>query len=173
MGAYKYIRKLWEQPKAGLGKLWQERLIEWRREDTVVRIERPTRIDRARVLGYKAKQGFVMARAKVRRGGFQRPHHKAARKSSKSGFVYFTHSKSKQLIVEEKVAKKFPNLEVLNSYWVAEDGKNIWFEVILVDPDHAAIKSDKELGWLTSGKHNGRANRGLTSAGRKIRGLSG
>lgn len=171
MGAYKYIRKLWEKPKASLGKLWQERLISWRREDTVTRIERPTRIDRARALGYKAKQGFVMARVKVRRGGYERPRHKNARKSAKAGFVFFTHAKSKQLIAEEKAARKFPNLEVLNSYWVAADGKHQWYEIIMLDPSHAAIKSDKDVSWISSGKHSGRANRALTSAGKKIRGL--
>ena len=171
MGAYKYIRKLWEQPKKNLGKLWQQRLIQWRKEDTVTRIEHPTRIDRAHTLGYKAKQGFVMARARVSRGGYERPRHKAARKPKKSGFVNYNLRKSKQVIAEEKAARKFPNLEVLNSYWVGEDGPNMWYEIIMLDPEHAAIKSDKTVNWITTPANRGRANRGLTSAGKKSRGL--
>jgi large subunit ribosomal protein L15e len=42
--------------------------MQWRREPTTTRIDRPTRIDRARSLGYRAKQGFVVVRTKVRRG---------------------------------------------------------------------------------------------------------
>lgn len=159
MGAYKYIRKIWEKPKKNLGKLWLQRLIQWRKEGTVTRIEHPTRIDRARALGFKAKQGFCMARVRVSRGGYERPRHKAARKPKKSGFVNYNLSKSKQVIAEEKAAKKFPNLEVLNSYWVGEDGPNMWYEVILVDPGHAAIKSDKDISWITRGANRGRANR--------------
>ncbi|MEB3846373.1 MAG: ribosomal protein L15e, partial [Desulfurococcales archaeon] len=34
-----------------------------------------------------------------------------------------------------------------------------------------AIKSDPELNWVTTGKHKGRPFRGLTSAGKKMRGL--
>ena len=57
MSFYKYIQELWKRPKDNLGELWRERLIQWRREPSIVRLERPTRIDRARALGYKAKQG--------------------------------------------------------------------------------------------------------------------
>jgi len=42
-------------------------------------------------------------------------------------------AKSLQKIAEERVAKKFSNLKRLNSYWVWEDGKYKWFEVVLVD----------------------------------------
>ncbi len=41
---------------------WRKRLAEWRKEPAVLRIDRPTRIDRARSLGYKAKQGFLIVR---------------------------------------------------------------------------------------------------------------
>jgi large subunit ribosomal protein L15e len=63
-------------------------------------------------------------------------------------------------------------MEVLNSYWVGEDGKHKWYEVILVDPNHPSIMSDKELGWISKGPHRGRAEHGKTSAGRKGRGMS-
>jgi large subunit ribosomal protein L15e len=36
-------------------------------------------------------------------------------------------------------------LEVLNSYWVGEDGQHEWFEAILVDPNHPSIKNDDNI----------------------------
>src|SRR3990167_3868695 len=68
MGMYQYIREAWKKPKENLGSLWQERLIKWRQEPATIRIERPTRLDRARSFGYKAKQGYVMVRQRVNRG---------------------------------------------------------------------------------------------------------
>jgi len=170
VSAYKYIQKLWKRPKESLGQIMRERLIAWRRQKTVVRIEKPTRIDRARSLGYKAKQGVVVARVRVRRGLHERPRHKKARKPKNAG-VFFSLSKSMQSIAEEKAARKFPNLEVLNSYWVGSDGRHKWYEVILLDPNHNAIKNDKDLGWISNPVHRGRAFRGMTSSGKKHRGL--
>jgi len=45
-------------------------------------------------------------------------------------------------IAEERAAKKYPNLEVLNSYYVTEDGSHKWYEVILVDPHHPVIRNE-------------------------------
>jgi large subunit ribosomal protein L15e len=78
-------------------------------------------------------------------------------------------AKSIQRIAEERTAKRYPNLEVLNSYYVGEDGKYKYYEVILVDPAHPVIKSDTKINWILSQK--GRVYRGLTSAGKKGRGL--
>jgi large subunit ribosomal protein L15e len=80
-------------------------------------------------------------------------------------------AKSIKLIAEERVARKFPNLEVLNSYWLWEDGLYKWFEVIMVDPNHPVIKSDRNINWIVRNSQHGRAFRGLTSAGKEIRGL--
>ena len=43
-----------------------------------MRIEHPTRLDKARKLGYKAKQGFVVARTRVRRGDYENYVHDQA-----------------------------------------------------------------------------------------------
>ncbi|MFB6209149.1 MAG: hypothetical protein ABEJ56_03345 [Candidatus Nanohaloarchaea archaeon] len=59
---YKYAREQYEQPKENLDELWQERLVEWRQQETVVEAENPTRIPKARSLGYKAKKGFKVVR---------------------------------------------------------------------------------------------------------------
>jgi large subunit ribosomal protein L15e len=127
----------------------RERVIIWRRQPTIVRIQKPTRIDRARRLGYKAKKGFVMVRVRVRRGGRRKPRPKMGRRQKRMGVKKYTPAKSIKLIAEERVARKYPNLEVLNSYWVWEDGISKWFEVILVDANSPSIRSDKDIGWIS------------------------
>jgi len=170
--AYKYIAKAWKKPETSFVKelMWQ-RAIEWRKQPTVHRIERPTRLDRARKLGYKAKQGFVVARVRVRRGGLRKIRPKAGRRPKRMGVTRYKPAKSMRLIAEERAARKFPNLEVLNSYWVWEDGRFKWFEVVMVDPNNPVIKSDKSINWICEEVHHGRAFRGLTSAGKEVRGL--
>ena len=170
--AYKYIAEAWSKPEASyLDELMRQRLIAWRKQPTIIRIEKPTRIDRARKLGYKAKQGFVIARTRVRRGGLRKQRPKAGRRPKRMGVAKFKPGKSIRLIAEERVGKKFPNLEVLNSYWVGEDGRSKWFEVILVDPNHPSIKNDKDVNWVTEKQHHRRVFRSLTSAGKKVRSL--
>ena len=169
MGLYQYVRDVWKNPKQNLGPVWRERLIAWRKEPSTIRIERPTRIDRARALGYKAKPGIFMVRQKVPRGGKKRP--KFGRRRSKNMRVKLVLNKSYQQIAEERTNKKFTNCEVLNSYWVAQDGRFYWFEIIVVDKAHPAILKDKNLKWIAEKQHTGRVYRGLTSAGKKSRGL--
>jgi len=165
--AYSYLTKNWKKVKAALHK----KLIVWRKQHTVERIEKPTRINRARSLGYKAKTGYVLARVKVRRGGRRRPAHHRGRKPSKAGLVHFTPGKSLQWVAEEKAQRKFPNLNVLNSYPVGEDGQYKWVEVILVDPNCPSIINDPKINWISNPVNRRRVFRGMTSAGKKARGL--
>jgi large subunit ribosomal protein L15e len=170
--AYKYIAEAWAKPeKSFVEGLMRQRLIAWRKQSTITRIEKPTRLDRARKLGYKAKQGFVIARVRVRRGGFRKVRPKSGRRPKRMGVTKFKLGKSIRLIGEERVARKFPNLEVLNSYWVGEDGRSKWFEVILVDPSHPVIKADTDINWICQKQHRGRVFRSLTSAGKRVRSL--
>ena len=170
--AYKYIAEAWAKPeKSFVGELSRERLVEWRRQSVISRIEKPTRLDRARKLGYKAKQGFIMVRVRVRRGGLRKVRPKAGRRPKRMGVKKFKPAKSLKLIGEERVARKFPNLEVLNSYWVGEDGRSKWFKVIMVDPSHPVIKADKNINWICQKQHHRRVFRTLTSAGKKVRSL--
>ena len=169
---YGYVRDAWKNPgDSYVRDLRWERLQVWRKEGSVTRIERPTRIDRARALGYKAKQGIVVARVKVRRGSMRKSRYIRGRRTQHTGKNKITVGKSIQRISEERASRKYPNMEVLNSYWVGEDGKQKWYEVILVDPSHPVIKSDKNLNWICDKAHSGRAFRGKTSAGRKGRGM--
>ena len=48
-------------------------------------------------------------------------------------------------VAEQRCQKKFPNLEVLNSYNIGKDGKYYFFEIILVDPNRPEIKKDKQM----------------------------
>ena len=169
---YAYVREAWKRPSETEVKalLWN-RMQQWRREGSVVRIEHPTRIDRARNLGYKAKQGIVMVRVKVRRGGRRKSRYIRARRSIRMDVNRITAGKSLQRIAEERASRKYPNMEALNSYWVGQDGRQKWYEVIMVDGSHPAIRSDSQLSWMSNPVHRGRAERGKTSAGMKGRGM--
>ena len=167
MGVYKYIREAWKKPRENMPDLMKSRLILWRKQPTTLRIERPTRLDRARSLGYKAKEGILVVRQRLIRGGRQRPlpGHRRHKRMTRRKIV----GKSYQQVAEERAAKKFKNCEVLNSYYVADDGKHYWYEVILVDRANPSVKADPKLSWIA--KKKGRAERGLTSAGKSSRGL--
>ena len=175
-GLYQHVRETWKQPKEATPHMFrQTRMAQWRREPVNCKIERPTRIDAARRLGYKAKQGVVMIRTRIRRGGLRKGKIHMKRKPSKAGIKKITMAKNTQRMAEERVARHFPNMEVLNSYWVGQDGKHKFYEVILIDTHHPAIIADKQLGVFSGANgnksHRGRAFRGKTSAGKRGRGL--
>lgn len=169
---YAYVRDAWKKPDESMVSALQwERMQTWRREGSVVRVEHPTRIDRARSLGFKAKQGIIVVRVSVRRGGRRRGRYVRARRSARMGVNRLTPGKSIRRIAEERASRKYPNMEVLNSYWVGQDGRQKWYEVILVDSHHPSVRNDKNLAWIADPVHRGRAERGKTSAGRKGRGM--
>jgi len=152
----------------------RERLIAFRKEKhAVVRIEKPTNLPRARSLGYKAKKGIIIARVRVRKGSGKHKRPRKGRRPKRMGVRKLTRKISIQAIAEQRAARKFPNMEALNSYWIGQDGQNKFFEVILLDPFAPEIMADKQLKWVASGKHRGRAFRGKTSAGKKHRALRG
>jgi large subunit ribosomal protein L15e len=173
MSMYSNLAKQWHSAaKSNVKAENFKRLIDWRRQPTVTRVAKPLRLDRARNLGYKAKQGFVVARVKVRRGTFvSRMRPWSGRQPTKMGVNKMTVGVSIQWIAEQRAQKRYPNLEVLNSYWVAQDGHHKYYEVILLDPVHPNIISDKQVNWICKTTMKGRVYRGLTSAGRKGRDL--
>ncbi len=169
---YSYIADAWKTPSTNyLKDLNRSRRVQWRREENFCRIERPTRLDRARNAGYKAKQGYVLVRGRVRKGSFQKRQIKAGRRAKRKGILAITVGKSLQRMAEERAQKRYPNLEVLNSYWVGADGQNEWYEIILVDPHHPVIQADPKINWICYNTHTNRVYRGKTSAGKKGRGL--
>ena len=167
---YKYVKEIWKNPKRNLKEVWKERLVAWRKQPVSVRVEKPTRIDKARKLGYKAKQGYIIIRQRVIRGGHVRPTIRKGRKSKRRTNTQIV-AKNYQQIAEERANKKHINCEVLNSYFVAKEGNYVWYEVILVDKSHPVILSDKKINWIAQPQHRGRVYRGVTSPARKSRGL--
>ncbi|MCL4479991.1 MAG: 50S ribosomal protein L15e [Candidatus Thermoplasmatota archaeon] len=169
---YSVVRNAWKSlKKSEIYNLHKDRMISWRNGSSIERVEHPTRVDRARSLGYRAKGGFVVVRARVRRGGRNKPKIMGGRRPRRMGYNKLTPKKSIQWIAEERVADKYPNMEVLNSYYVGEDGLYKYYEVILVDRSHPEILSDVKISWAAEPQNRGRVYRGLTSAGYKGRGL--
>ncbi len=131
--AYSYMKESWQNPTAE-SKDWLRRsAISWRREPVVKRIARPTKLVTARNLGYKPKPGIVMVRVRIRRGGARKPRPVSGRRQKAMGSSKFTRSLSLRRIAEKRVAKRYPNLTVRDSYHLFSDGVSHWFEVILFD----------------------------------------
>lgn len=151
-------------------KEWSQLLARWRKSRAITRVAKPFNIARARILGYKAKKGFVVARVRLVRGGHKRPRPRGGRRSKRM-HTNKNLRMNYQWIAELRCQRKFPNLQVLNSYYLGQDGKHYWFEILLVDPNRPEIKADKQVSWLCNKKNQGRVFRGLTSAARKSRGL--
>lgn len=123
--------------------------FKWRREQAILRVEKPTRIERAKRLGYKAKQGFVVVRARIRRSGARKKRPSSGRRQKAMGVTKIKWRKSAQQIAEGRVAKKYPNMEVLNSYYLWADGKYIWTEVLLIDAHHSSVMNDPQVNWIS------------------------
>jgi large subunit ribosomal protein L15e len=135
VGMHKYLVQTWlQREKNGLDRDLRQHSIAWRREPTVHRVEHPTRLDRARSLGYRAKQGYVVVRVRVRKGGARKIRPRAGRRQRALGVTKFTRAISLKNIAEDKAKRKYPNLQVLNSYYLWEDGVHHWYETIMRDP---------------------------------------
>ena len=161
-----YLKQSWKKPCM---EVLRKRMVIWRAGSVVEKVEKPLRLDRAHALGYKAKKGIIVVRVRIGRGGHIRPRPRKARMSRKMTIRKTLRMNYKE-IAERKAARKYRNMEVLNSYWIGKDGINYFFEVILVDRSQPEIKSDKELGFISRSPRT-RVFRGLTSAGKKSRGL--
>ena len=53
-GLYHHIRNAWKKPDINV---LRQRMIAWRESNTIVKVDKPLRLDRAHSLGYKAKKG--------------------------------------------------------------------------------------------------------------------
>jgi len=166
-GMYHYIKQAWKKPDA---KTLRKRMIEWRKSEAQVKVDKPLRLDRARALGYKDKKGVCIIRIRVKRGGHKRSRPNKGRRSKRL-HARKTLKMSYKWIAESRVQNKHKNLEVLNSYQIGKDGINYFYEVICIDPSKPEIKNDKNFSWTSKGSNKNRVLRGLTSAGKKSRGL--
>jgi len=169
-GFYHYLRQAWRNPtKESIEKIRKES-IAWREGERITKLERPTRLDRAHALGYKAKKGFVVFRVVIERGGRQKARPTTKRRSKRFNVKKILKLNYQQ-VAEIRVQKNHQNLEVLNSYKLGKDGQFYYFEVICVDTNAPEIKADPNFRWLQNPANRFRALRGLTSSGRKSRGL--
>lgn len=174
MGAYKYLEELYKKKQSDVLRfILRVRCWELRQLAAVHRASRPSRPDKARRMGYKAKQGYVIYRVRVRRGGRKRPVIKGQTygKPKTHGVNQLKPKRNLRSVAEERVGRVCGNLRVLNSYWINQDSTYKFFEVILVDPSHKAIRRDPRINWICRATMKHRELRGLTSAGRSSRGL--
>ena len=107
-GMYHYLGEAWKNPDK---EMLQTRLIQWRAGESIVKVEKPLRLDRARALGYKAKKGFVVLRVRVVRGGRKRSRHKHGRKSRKQS-VRKVLKMNYRWVAEMRAEKAYPNLGI-------------------------------------------------------------
>ena len=174
MGAYKYLEELWKKKQSDLMRfVLRMRTWEYRQLTAIHRCQRSSRPEKARKLGYKRKQGYVIYRVRVRRGGRKRPIKKGIvyGKPKHQGVVGLKFERSLRAVAEERVGRRLGGLRVLNSYWVGQDSTYKFFEVILVDPQHNAIRNDAKINFMCNPVQKHRELRGMTSAGKKHRGL--
>ncbi|AFP65303.1 60S ribosomal protein L15 (nucleomorph) [Chroomonas mesostigmatica CCMP1168] len=169
-----FVNQLWRKKKSDvMSFLLQIRAWEYRHLPAIYKINKPTRIEKARRLGYKSKKGFIVYRVKVRRGGRKKQVRKGITngKPKNHGINEQKFNRNKKSVAEERIGKICGNLRVLNSYWINQDSIYKYFEVILIDPFHKNIKKDIGVRWICSSSSKHREMRGLTSSGRKGRGL--
>ncbi len=162
MGAYKYITEAFQREYKERSEEYRQRIIAWRKKPAIEKVDRPTNLTRARRLGYKAKQGYVVVRVRIDKGRRTRRKTMGGRKP-KSNYTFVQPGQSHQVIAEQRVNRKYRNLEVLNSYWVGEDGNYKYFEVILADASKPSVN-------ISSVIRQGKSFRGLTSSGKKGKG---
>ena len=133
--------KLWKENSPEL----RDRVVSWRKQDAVTRIEKPSRILRARRLGYKAKQGIIVIRMRVGTGGMRRKRPTGGRRPKHLGVTRIKAAVNMKQVADRRVLERYPNMALLGSYFIYKDGMHYWFEVILADPSHPRIIKDKGL----------------------------
>ena len=133
-------------------KMWKENSTElrakaviWRKQNAVTRVDKPSRITRARRLGYKAKQGITVVRMRVGTGGMRKQRPRGGRRPKHLGVTRIKAAVSMKQVAERRVLERYPNMKLLGSYFLYKDGMHYWFEIILADPSHPSIAKDKEL----------------------------
>ena len=132
---------MWKDNSAEL----REKAILWRKQNAIVRIAKPSRIIRARRLGYKAKQGIVVIRMRVGTGGMRKQRPRGGRRPKHLGVTRIKAAVSMKQVAERRVLERYRNMKLLGSYFLYKDGMHYWFEVILADPSHKRIAKDKEI----------------------------
>jgi large subunit ribosomal protein L15e len=94
-------------------------------------------------------------------------------KPASQGITQLKPKRNLRSVAEERAGRKLGGLRVLNSYWVNQDSTYKYYEVIMIDPAHKAIRNDPRISWIANPVHKHRELRGITAAGRAGRGLQG
>ena len=157
MGAYKYITKSLQKQYKERDGVFRQKIIQWRNAPVVERVEKPTNLTRARRLGYKAKKGYILVRVRIEKGRRTRRKTMGGRKH-KNYYRFVQPGMSHQAMAEQIVNRLHRNMEVLNSYWIGEDGNYKFFEVILAEANAPTVDN-------TAVARRGRSFRGLTAVG--------
>merc|ERR1719352_260499 len=125
------------------------------------------------MVGYKAKQGYIVYRVRIKRGGRKKRVAKGIvyGKPKNCGVNKMKMARNYRSVAEERIGRRCGGLRVLNSYWVAEDAVHKWYEVVMIDPMHKAVRDDARINWICNPTQKHRELRGVTAAGRKARGL--
>ena len=123
----------------------RQKAVIWRNQNAVTRVEKPSRIARARRLGYKAKQGIIVVRMRVGTGGMRKQRPRGGRRPKHLGVTKIKADVSMKQVAERRVLERYPNMKLLGSYFLYKDGMHYWFEIILADPSHPRIAKDKEI----------------------------
>ena len=122
----RYMAMTWTKMWKSNADELKSKTIGWRTEPVIHKIQRPSRLERAHRLGYKAKQGIIVVRARVGRGGMRKQRPVAGRRPKHLGVVHIKQGTSMRKVAERRVNEKFPNMEVLGSYYLHKDGMYYW-----------------------------------------------
>ena len=107
-------------------ELYRERMIEFRREkQAIVRVKKPLNLPRARELGYRAKEGFVVARVRVRKGSGMHTRPKGGRRPKRMGVRKLTRRISIKAMAEQRASRKYKNCECHTASQHADNGNGI------------------------------------------------
>ena len=122
-GAFKYLQEIWRKKQSDTVRfLLRVRCWEYRQLPVIHRASKPSRPDKARNLGYKAKQGYVIYRVRVRRGSRKKQVSKGINfgKPRNCGINQHKWRRNLRSKAEERVGRACGGLRVLNSYWIAQ-----------------------------------------------------
>ncbi|MEM3826137.1 MAG: 50S ribosomal protein L15 [Nitrososphaeria archaeon] len=133
IGMYRQVAQAWRKIYRENLEILRLRVEKWRKEKAIVRVDKPTRIDRARRLGYKAKKGYIVVRVRLSRKGKRVKRPRSGRRPKHMGVVKIKPHVNYKETAMNRVREKYPNMKVLNAYYLYKDGKHIWYEVILKD----------------------------------------
>ena len=97
---------MWKDNSAEL----REKAVIWRKQNAIVRIVKPSRIIRARRLGYKAKQGIVVVRMRVGTGGMRKQRPRGGRRPKHLGVTRIKAAVSMKQVAERRVLERYLSL---------------------------------------------------------------